>query len=169
MNADRINRWLTLGANFGVLVGIILLVAELNRNSTLMRAQIFNERATQGIELFMSVADSRELSEIEGLLVESGFPENTEGFSTLTRTQVQRYLWFIRADRFRIENLLYQQTLGVLEYDPGPVGAGRYMIKKYEAIAKSNPSFLGLSADGFAINRLRRLVSEVEELHQSDQ
>jgi hypothetical protein len=43
MDSDRINRWLTLGANVGVLVGIILLVLELNQNSVLMRAQIFND------------------------------------------------------------------------------------------------------------------------------
>ena len=42
MKPDNLNKWLTLGANVGVLIGIILLVAELNQNSTLMRAQIFN-------------------------------------------------------------------------------------------------------------------------------
>jgi hypothetical protein len=52
LKADAINRWLTLGANLGVLVGIFLLIAELNQNSTLMRAQIFNDRAGHGIALF---------------------------------------------------------------------------------------------------------------------
>ena len=39
MKAKRINDWLTLGANIGVLIGIILLLVELNQNSTMMRAQ----------------------------------------------------------------------------------------------------------------------------------
>ncbi len=30
MDSDRVNRWLTLGANIGVLIGIILLIVELN-------------------------------------------------------------------------------------------------------------------------------------------
>ena len=34
MKAAKLNRWLTLGANLGVLVGIFLLIAELNQNST---------------------------------------------------------------------------------------------------------------------------------------
>ena len=75
MKADAVNRWLTLGANFGVLVGIILLIAELNQNSVLMRGQIFNERAGQGIDLFMSVAESPELSDIIGVEFGSDTPE----------------------------------------------------------------------------------------------
>lgn len=43
MRADSVNRWLTLGANFGVLIGIIVLLTELNQNSTMMRAQTRNE------------------------------------------------------------------------------------------------------------------------------
>ena len=70
MKADAINRWLTLGANLGVLIGIFLLIAELNQNSTLMRAQIFNDRAGHGIALFTSIAESSELSEIDGLIAE---------------------------------------------------------------------------------------------------
>jgi hypothetical protein len=45
LNSDRLNRWLTLGANVGVLVGIILLVIELDQNRDMMRAQTRNELA----------------------------------------------------------------------------------------------------------------------------
>lgn len=38
MDAEKVNRWLTLGANLGVLVGIVLILTELNQNSELMRA-----------------------------------------------------------------------------------------------------------------------------------
>lgn len=48
MDSDRLNKWLTLGANVGVLIGIILLVIELNQNRDMMRshlkAQGFNSR-----------------------------------------------------------------------------------------------------------------------------
>ena len=159
MKADAVNRWLTLGANFGVLVGIILLVAELNQNSELMRAQIFNERSGQGIDLFMSVAESPQLSDIVGVEFGSG-PELAAAFSKLTRTQKIQYRWFVRADRYRIENLLYQQALGILEYDRGPVVLGRQIIEKYEVMSEDglfgeNPPTLG---------RIRRLISEVEEI-----
>ena len=111
MKTNNLNQWLTLAANFGVLVGLILLIAELNQNSTLMRAQIFNDRASQGIDLFMTMADSSELSEIDGLLRSSGFPINAAAFSELTPTQKNQYYWLVRADRYRVENLLYQQLL----------------------------------------------------------
>jgi len=32
MDSDKTNRWLTLGANIGVLIGIMLLVFELTEN-----------------------------------------------------------------------------------------------------------------------------------------
>jgi hypothetical protein len=163
MKAENLNRWLTLGANLGVLVGIILLVAELNQNSTLMRAQIFNERAGHGIAQFMTMAESSELSEIDGLLYVSGFPENAAAFSTLTSTQKTQYSWYLRADRYRVENLLYQQLLGVLEYDPGPVNSGRFLVSTYEAMHEDD--FFGEEP---TINRLRRLIAEVEDQHQQD-
>jgi len=40
MNVDRLNRWITLGANIGILVGLVLVVYEIRQNSDLVRAQI---------------------------------------------------------------------------------------------------------------------------------
>ena len=59
MKAKRINRWLTLGANFGVLIGIILLLVELDQTSTMMRAQTRNE-VSQGIVDLMSLSANNE-------------------------------------------------------------------------------------------------------------
>ena len=39
MDSDRLNRWLTLGANLAVLVGLVFLVVEINQNNEMMRAQ----------------------------------------------------------------------------------------------------------------------------------
>ena len=39
MNADRLNRWLTLGANMGVIAGIIFLGFELRQNNQLLVEQ----------------------------------------------------------------------------------------------------------------------------------
>ena len=43
MTADSLSRWLTFSANVGVVIGLVLLVAELNQNSELVRAQIHQE------------------------------------------------------------------------------------------------------------------------------
>ena len=87
MKTKSINRWLTLGANFGVLIGILLLIAELNQNSLLMQAQLFNDRSSQGTDLFMAMAVSEQLAEIDAHLHESGFPEDPSAISELTAVQ----------------------------------------------------------------------------------
>ena len=45
MNSEKINSWLTLGANLGVVFGLILLVIEIGQNTEMMRAQISQMRA----------------------------------------------------------------------------------------------------------------------------
>lgn len=60
MNAERVSRWLTIATNFGVFVGIVLLVVELSQNATVMKAQISNDRAGQAIDIFMAAAASPE-------------------------------------------------------------------------------------------------------------
>ena len=49
MNTDRLNRWLTLDANNGVLIGIILLIVELDQNRNMVRAQTRNAIAAEGL------------------------------------------------------------------------------------------------------------------------
>jgi hypothetical protein len=59
MKAKRVNQWLSLGANFGVLIGIILLLAELDQNSTMMRAQA-RHAVSQGIVDLLSLSANNE-------------------------------------------------------------------------------------------------------------
>ena len=47
MDSYRLSRWLTVGANLGVLAGIILILFELNQNADLMRAQMIQARVEQ--------------------------------------------------------------------------------------------------------------------------
>ena len=50
MDSNKVNRWLTLGANLGVLVGIVLILMELNQNADLMKAQMTQARADNVLE-----------------------------------------------------------------------------------------------------------------------
>jgi hypothetical protein len=45
MQSNRLDRWLTLGTNISVLVGIILLIVEINQNNELVRIQIEQARS----------------------------------------------------------------------------------------------------------------------------
>ena len=41
MNTDRLNRWLTLAANLGVLAGLIVLIMEIRQSSAIAEAQFY--------------------------------------------------------------------------------------------------------------------------------
>ena len=64
MDSDRLTRWLTLGANFGVLVGLLLLIVELNQNRDMMRAQIRHELAAGIVELLQVPASNEQLADV---------------------------------------------------------------------------------------------------------
>ncbi len=84
MNTDVINRWLTLGANIGVVVGIIFLAFELQQNNELLQSQVSVTYVelrrtglnffTQNDELLRSVLKAREgedLNKLEALRLDS--------------------------------------------------------------------------------------------------
>ncbi len=50
MESDRVNKWLTLVANFGVLIGLLLLVFEIRQNTDMMKAQIAQARVDNRLE-----------------------------------------------------------------------------------------------------------------------
>ena len=64
MNAESVNRWLTLGANVGILIGIMLLLLELEQNSTMMRGQTRNEVSSELINLMSQVVENRDIAEL---------------------------------------------------------------------------------------------------------
>lgn len=64
MNSDRLNRWLTLGANLGVLVGIVLLIVELDQNRDMMRAQTRHELSMGIVELLLVPAGNEQLANV---------------------------------------------------------------------------------------------------------
>lgn len=62
MDTEKLNRWLTLGANVGVLIGLLLLVLELNQNHEMMRAQTRHELAMGIVDILKDTAASEQLS-----------------------------------------------------------------------------------------------------------
>lgn len=43
MNSENISKWLTLGANIGILVGLVLVIVQIRQNSDLLRLQFIND------------------------------------------------------------------------------------------------------------------------------
>ncbi len=86
MDSNRLNRWLTLGANVGVLIGLGLVSYELVQNRELMRAQTRDQIATalvglqietgtdqQLVELLQRADDGEELTKAEQRQIEYRF------------------------------------------------------------------------------------------------
>ena len=64
MDTGRLTRWLTLGANIAVLVGILLLVMELQQNRDMMRAQTRHELSMGIVDLLQVPASNEQLASI---------------------------------------------------------------------------------------------------------
>jgi len=95
------------------------------------------------------------LSEIDALLIESGFPDDMSAFRELTLIQKRLYQWYLRAERFRIENLLAQQSLELMAGDLGPAAAGRRLIPRMDAFGAQS-----------RYGRMERLIEEVENIRE---
>ena len=112
MDSDRLNRWLALGANFGVLVGILLLVVELRQISELVRAEIHAIRAESKADRQIGVANSGEVARISAKLIAEGFPANPDAMSTLTIEEQFRLsqwlMWHLCVSFFGFVTLVYK-------------------------------------------------------------
>ena len=64
MNLDRLNRWMTLAANIGVLAGIIFFAFELRQNTTTSRLQAASEFQGSFSEIEFFIAQSPEFAEL---------------------------------------------------------------------------------------------------------
>ncbi len=78
MNTESVTRWLTLGANVGVLSGLILLLIELDQNSDLVRAQIHQARSDAHVLMKEDGADSEFLLPALLKFQSAGGPDNLD-------------------------------------------------------------------------------------------
>ena len=108
MDSDRANRWLTLGANIGVLVGLIFLVVEIRHTNDLARASAYRSRGAEIQEAHQAVALDPELSRI--LL-----KYNQQGIEGLTDHERIRYTYWQIATQLRMQNQFNDYQLGFLD------------------------------------------------------
>jgi hypothetical protein len=112
MDSDKVNRWLTFGANIGVLVGIILILIELNQNSDLMRAQMTQSRADQLSNKYDTVIHSDYWPDIAAK--RDAVDSDSDWIASLTPSELVRvrYRFFREFDDVR--NQFYQYQEGFL-------------------------------------------------------
>ena len=68
MDLDRLNRWITLGANIGVLVGIFFLAYELRQNNDLLEAQARETKLERRTGFNLTIASTPALALISAKL-----------------------------------------------------------------------------------------------------
>ena len=105
MNAEKLNQWLSLAANLGVLAGIIFLALEIQQNSELMRVQINQSRADAAM---VSNEHSFNSDYIPPILVKIKQQE------LLSEEEKIRYVDYFRAMNRAQDNVLSQYDAGML-------------------------------------------------------
>jgi len=116
MDFDRLNRWITLAANLGVLVGIFFLAYELNLSRTAAIAEIYQGRA-----------NSRSEADLQRALSSPNFVAADIKFQSLLRThsvkdavsqltEEERYLIRLWQSSLlvRFDNVAFQYSIGLI-------------------------------------------------------
>ena len=126
MDRDRLNRWLTLGANIGVLFGIVFLIVELNQTREMNRGETRNQVAAELSELLRDVGNNPQLAE---LIVRAERGEELTPGEDMQYTQ--RILSMLRY----FENVHYQYRQGL--YDEGEFSTQKEAWRKVYASSRT--------------------------------
>ena len=108
MGIDRLNRWLTLAANIGVLIGLIFLVVEVRHAISLSESQAFRNRGTEIQEAYLALALSVDLAPIMA-------KTKDEGVSSLNSAEFIRLAAWFNAMLLRMQNQFNDYQLGYLD------------------------------------------------------
>lgn len=106
MDTDKLNRWLALGANLGVLVGLGLLLIELDQNREMMRAQTRHDIAAGIVDLLLVPASNEQLANLMYRAEMGGDLTPEENFQFQMRTNALLRYW---------EDVHYQYRVGLYD------------------------------------------------------
>lgn len=108
MNLEKINQWLTLAANLGVLIGLFLLVFELNQVTYLAETDAYVNRLNQIQEANLEIATSESLA---GIQVKA----RADGVDSLDPTELRRLYYWESSVLNRMASQYYQYERGYLD------------------------------------------------------
>ena len=115
MNADNVNKWLTLSANMGVVFGLMLLLVELDQNNDLVRAQIHQARSDTEVARFENRADSEHIAPLLEKIQLFGGLTNLSSIDELTPEELYRLRIYLQGRHQDYDNLFYQYQQGYLD------------------------------------------------------
>jgi len=106
VKTEILNRWLTLGANLGVIAGLALLVMELQQSREMMRAQTRHEIAAGIVDLLLVPAADGDLADLMYRAETGGELTPEERFRFNMRTNALLRYW---------EDVHYQYRVGLYD------------------------------------------------------
>jgi len=115
MNTDNANKWLTLLANVGVVIGLALLIFEIRQNSELVRAQIHQARSDAWAYMRQDLADSEFLLPAYEKFRAAGGYEATSVLDVLDPVDSARVFRYLQSRVGDYDNLFYQYRQGYLD------------------------------------------------------
>ena len=105
MNPNKLNQWLTLGANIGVVIGLALLIYEINQNTQMMQAQINQNRTDTSLSEQQAIYNSEYIPEMVMKI------KNKE---KLSEEELIRHEAYFRAFNRNMDNQIWQYNHGYL-------------------------------------------------------
>jgi len=108
MDSDQLNKWLSLLANLGVVVGLAVLIIEIDQTNKLAEAEAVQRRSDQINEALKGYALSEYLPDIVVKYQEGGI-------SALTAVEKSRYRSWEMARRARMSSQYRQYLMGYLD------------------------------------------------------
>ena len=105
MKTETLKSWLSLGANLGVVVGLILLIVEIGQNTEMMRVQINQSRTDTALSDQQASYNSDYIPAIRAKIA-SG--------EHLSDEEMIRYEGWFRAFNRNMDNQLWQYNQGLL-------------------------------------------------------
>ncbi|MCG8414160.1 MAG: hypothetical protein MI746_08060 [Pseudomonadales bacterium] len=109
MDLDKLNSWLSLLANIGVLLGIVFLVYEIQQNTNSMQSQTRNELSQQQIDWLLTVGTDEYSARAYNECTEIRTPPaSAEDLSCIFIYSANLRMW---------ENEWYQYNQGLFEED----------------------------------------------------
>ena len=107
MDSSKLNSWLTLAANIGVLLGLLLLVVEIRQNTAASKAQTAQAIIDSSRDFLVEIAMDEEFA----LLRETGHLDTEE----LSEVDAIRFTAYSRGNWLYFQNVWVQWTLGVVD------------------------------------------------------
>jgi len=130
MESDQVNRWLTLGANIGVLTGIILLVVELDQNREMIRAQSRSDISRHISDHLALIGSNSQLTSLM---------RRAEAGEELSADEEAQQFYLFTSNKRMWENIHYQYRLGIFEEQEFEAErtAWRFLINKDKSFGRN--------------------------------